>query len=203
MGIKSYSIESIYKKKYFLNQYENLPTDLKEMIDFTIQENLKSNPELRLYGGLSIIKPKQTNFWVLSWSDIIELKDAISESNILAAFKIIYAINEKQFKRIELFNGLAVYKFIIESVKEIIKIENQELAHELSIEEKDAGAEKMQEFGYSATLDGLTNGDLRLYDEYLNMPYSKIFRKMCLDKTRYDINKQFQENASRKNKAHH
>ena len=182
-----------------LAEYPLLPIEAKEIVDYTIKETLRGNPELRVKG--KVIKPKQINFWFLTWSDIILLRLAIADQNMLDVLSIVFQIGKKEFIKLELFNAYAAYTWIVNQFKTIIDTEIEQLASELSEEEKDAGAEDLQEFGYTVALDGLAKGDLLKYDDYLMLPYSKVFRKMCLDKTKYDINKQLQENASRKYQA--
>jgi hypothetical protein len=202
MGFKQNSI-TIFKNRLKLSDYSTLTIEAKEVIDYTIAESLKANSLLRLGGFLksNVIKPKKDNLWFLSWSDIIELRIAIAEENIFKTIKIVFAIDENEFSKLEMFNAFSVYKWIAGQYAEIVKIELQELSGEMSDEEKAAGAEELQEFGYSLPLDGIAKGDLLKYDEYLKLPYVKVFRKMCMDKKRYDINKTMQENASRKSKG--
>jgi len=199
MGNQQNSI-ALFKNRLKLSDYSALTLESKEVVDYTISESLKSNSIIRLYGGLITKKPKKDNLWFLPWSDIIELKMAIAEENIFEVLKIVFDIDKKEFSRLEMFNAFSVYKWVAEQCAEIIKIEIQELASEMSDEEKEAGAEELQEFGYSLVLDGMTKGNLLDYDKWLKLPYVKVFRKMCMDKKRYDINKTMQENASRKSK---
>lgn len=201
MGFKSHSIENVLNNRPRLIEYSSLSIEVKELVDFTVQESLKPNPELRLKSVLTkIVKPKQMNLWFLSWSDIIELRMAVSEKKMFEVLNIVFDINENDFARLDLFNAFSVYKWIIEQFKAIVEIELQELSSEPTPEEIEAGIEELQEFGYSVALDGIAKGDLLKYDDYLKLPYVKIFRKMCMDKKRHDINKQMQENASTKSK---
>ena len=200
MGSQQNSL-TLFKKRLKLSDYSALTLESKEIIDYTIAESLKPNSIIRLYGGLITKKPKKDNLWFLSWSDIIELKIAITEENIFEVFRIVFDLNEKEFSRLEMFNAFSAYKWVTQKAVEIMTIEDQELSSEMSDEEKEAGAEELQEFGYSLALDGMANGDLLKYDAYLKLPYVKVFRKMCMDKKRYDINKTLQENARRKSKT--
>ena len=200
MGIKQDSL-TLFKKRLKLSDYSALTLESKEIIDYTIAESLKPNSIIRLYGGLITKKPKKDNLWFLSWSEIIELKIAITEENIFEVFRIVFDLNEKEFSRLEMFNAFSAYKWVTQKAVEIMTLEVQELSSEMSDEEKEAGAEELQEFGYSLALDGMANGDLLKYDAYLKLPYVKVFRKMCMDKKRYDINKTLQENARRKSKS--
>lgn len=202
MGIKQVSINNVFNSRLMLSQYPALSKDVQEFVNYTVLGSLKANNELRVNGlfKYKVIKPKKDNLWFLSWSNIIELRMAIVDENMFEVFKIVFGINEKDFIRLEMFNAFAVYQWVSNQVTDMIKIEFQELTNELSDEEKDAGAEDLQEFGYSLTLDVLTKGNLLKSDAWLNIAYAKIFRKLCIDKKRYDINKTLQENASRKSK---
>jgi hypothetical protein len=199
MGSQQNSI-TLFKNRLKLSDYFSLPLESKEVIDYTVSESLRPNSIIRLYGGLITKKPKKENLWFLSWSDIIELKIAIAGENIFEVFKIVFGLNEKEFSRLEMFNAFSAYKWVAEKIVEIMNIEIQELSSEMSDEEKEAGAEELQEFGYSLILDSMTKGNLLVNDDWLKLPYVKVFRKMCMDKKRYDINKTMQENASRKSK---
>ncbi|TDO68837.1 hypothetical protein EV143_11821 [Flavobacterium chryseum] len=185
-----------------LSQYPALPSDVRDFVNYTVLGSLKSNNQLRVNGLFNhkVIKPKKDNLWFLSWSDIIELRMAIVDENMFEVFKIVFGIDQKDFVRLEMFNAFAVYQWVSSQLTDMIKIEFQELSNDLTDEEKEAGAEELQEFGYSLTLDVLTKGDLLKSDDWLSLAYAKIFRKLCIDKKRYDINKTLQENASRKSK---
>lgn len=201
MGLKQYNIETVFKNRPMLAEYSQFPEDVKELVDFTVKESLRANKELRIRSIFpKRIMPKKVNFWDLSWSDIIELRIAVSDRNLYDTLKVVFGISEKQFMHLDLFNAFAVYKWIIDQFKEIVEIEIQELASEPTEAEKEAGIERLQDFGYSVALDGLTKGDLLKNNDYLKLPYSKIFRKLCLDKTRYEINKNLQD-ASRTSKG--
>ena len=200
MGIKQDSLK-LFKSKLKLSDYSSLNIDSRQIVDYTVAKSLKANPVIRLYGGLITKKPKKNDLWFLSWSEIIELKIAITEENIFEVFRIVFDLNEKEFSKLELFNAFSAYKWVTQKAVEIMTLEVQELSSEMSDEEKEAGAEELQEFGYSLVLDGIANGDLLKYDAYLKLPYVKVFRKMCMDKKRYDINKTLQENARRKSKS--
>ena len=161
MGFKSYSVETIFKNRPMLVEYALLPVEVKEVVDYTIQESLKSNSQLRVRGVLpKVVKPKNENLWFLSWSDIIELRLAISEQRMYDVLNIVFGITEKQFALLDLFNAYSAYKWTVEQFKEIVEIEIQELSSEHSQDELEAGVEELHEFGYSVALDGIAKGDL-------------------------------------------
>jgi len=203
MGSFRIGVKDVFKKRVMLVNYPFLTSEAKMLVDYTIKENLKCNNVLRVRGLFRTKKllPKKSTLWSITWNDRIELGLAVGENDIFAMLKIIYGISEKQFKRLELFNAFSAYKFIIEELKEMVRIEAQELEHEYTEEEKEAGVEELQQFSYYNTLDTLTNGNILIQNEWLMLPYSKIFRKMCLDKVRFDINLKMRENANRKIKG--
>ncbi len=204
MGSKSYNVNTIFKNRPGLMDYPSLTPEVKEVVDYTIEHSLKANPVIRLKArrlSTKEVHPKQMNFWDLSWSDIILIRDAIEKKEIFEIFKIVYNLTEIEFVRMDLFNAFASYKWITNQLREISEVEAERLASEYDEEEKAAGAEEMQEFGYSVILDSLAGGDLLKYSKYLKINYTKIFRKMLMEKTRYEINKQMRQNASRKSQT--
>jgi len=202
MGKFKFGIKDIFRKRLMLVHYTELTPEAKELVDYTIKENLKANKVLRVRGfRTKKMLPLKSDLWNITWNDRIELGLAVGENDLFSILKLIYGITESQFNRLELYNAFAVHKFILDELRNMVEIEAQELAHEYTDEEKDAGVEALQEFGYYNTLDTLTNGNILIQNEWLMLPYSKIFRKMCLDKTRYDINLTMRENANRKVKT--
>jgi hypothetical protein len=199
MGEFKFSLKNLFKTRLMLRDYPALSNEARELVDYTIKENLKSNSVLRVRGlRTKYIKPKKSELWFISWSDRIELGIAVDENNIFEILKIVYGINENQFNRLELYNAFAVHKLIVEELKLIVNAEINELHTEPTEEEKEAGVEALQVFSYYNSLDAFTNGNILIQNEWLQLPYSKIFRKMCIDKVRHDINLTMRENANRK-----
>ncbi len=188
----------IKKRTINLKRYAFLSNEDKELIDYTIVNSLKPNPILRV--GWKKRKPKQIDFWKLSGNDIVLLRHHISKHNIRAVHQLLYNISDKEFLKLDVFNCSACFKWACEQIKKINETENQELGDEPSIEDKNAGIERLSEYGYSVWVHQLSNGDITKEDEILKMPYSRIFKKRCLMYTLSDIQKQKQENARRKNK---
>lgn len=203
MGIKPNNINNIFIKRPKVKDYLNLKPEVKELVDYTVSQSLKANPILRKKGFLHTkkITAKQPDFWFLSWSDLVELREAVAEKNMTEALNIVFGIDENDFLSLEIFNAFAAYKWVVEQLTEIAKIESQELGHELTQDEKDAGVEALQEFGYTVAVDSLAKGNLLKYDSILKKPYAIIFRKMCLDKINNEIKKNLYENANRKSRG--
>lgn len=198
MGKKSDSISSVFNdvpsiKDYFLMQDKD-----KGYIDFIIKNALKPNSILRI--NKMELQPKKNDFWDLSWGDLIELRELVKEKNISKVIEILYQVKEFNFYKLEVFNCFSVYKWVVEQLNEISKIEAQELSSEPTIEEIEAGVEMLNEFGYTVSIDILANGNILEYDRILSKPYHVIFKKLCLNKTKNEIQKNYIDNVSRKNK---
>ena len=195
MGFKSYNIDTVFSRKIKMYEYNIIPNDVRTLINYTIANNLKPNPVLRL--GRKNIQPKGETLWYLSWDAIIQLRSALVDNDLVKSIELVYGLNKKQFTQLEIFNAYAAYLWIVIEFKNMIETEIEQLSFELDEDEKNAGTEDLQDFGYAVALDGLAGGDILKYDQYLRLPYTKVFRKLCMDKTRYEINKNMQKNASR------
>lgn len=185
-------------KNVRLIDYAHLKPKVKELVDYTVENSVKENPILKV--GRKKVKPKQFDFWQLSWNDIVLLRHHLKDNDIEACLKLIYSISDSDFIKLQIFNCSACYKWIASKIKEINEIENANLGEEPSEEDKAAGVEKLEPFGFSVSLEQLTKGDSTKEDYYLNQPYAKIFKKRCLQKTLTDIQIQKNKNASSKTK---
>ncbi len=203
MGRKSYNLETVLYNRPTLEDYPALLPDVKELVDYTVQECLKANPVLRLkrFAMTKYINPNKIDLWDLPWSDIIELRIAITGQNIEEVFRIIYGIGIKDFPKLDVFNAFAAYKWIVEEFGKVAELEVQELSSNSTEEEIEAGSEELQRFGVTVVLDSLTKGKIPKRKKYLRIQYKIIFEKLCLDKTKMDIRKTMAANASRKAKA--
>lgn len=204
MGRKSFSVEKIFKKRPKIKDYATLEPEVKEYVDRLIKTSIKANHILRLkedFITTKNIKPKKLDFWQMKWSDIITLKNAVKETNITVCMGVVYGINELQFLSLDVFNCFSCYKWVVDSLREVNDIEARELGTEISEEEKNAGVEMLEEFGYAVTLDVLSKGDILKHNKLLEKPYSIIFRQMCLNATNSQIRKNHQENVNRKAKS--
>lgn len=185
------------KRVVTLKTYALIKNDEKEFIDYVLKNSLKPNSTLRI--GRKKLKPKQLNFWKLSWNDIILVRHHVSNKNMQAVHKLIYGITDKQFIKLDVFNCAACYKWVVNQVRMINEIESNELDSEMSSEDKAAGAERLGQYGFNVSLRGFRGDDITKDKELLQTPYEKIFKEICIRDTISDINQQKAENARRKN----
>lgn len=198
MGRQSYSIDTIFDNRPTVETYSQLDEEVKAFVDDVIKDSIKPNKVLRLNG--KELQPKQDDFWQLTWSDIIELREEVKDMNMVEAMKIVYGVSDKDFSHLDIFNCFAVYKWMTEQLKGIGEIELQELGHEPTMEEKNAGVESLNEFGYALSLKSLTKGDKTKDAYYLGLTYAEIFREMCMDKRISEVQQNMIKNARRKTK---
>lgn len=201
MGFKPYSLvkEWFLKRTIKIKHYPGLDDQEKFFVDYTIKNSLKANSILRV--GRAKRGPKESDFWQLSWNDIILLRMHLGDTDLKAILELMYRVSDKEFANLNLLNASAVYKYVAECIDAINRIEKEQLDDEPSSEEKDAGVDQLNDFDYSVSLDVLAAGDILKYDELLAKPYSVIFRKLCLNKVKGEIQRNYNEIVSRKAKT--
>ncbi len=171
--------------KLKVKDYSNLKKDNREAVDYVISYGLKDNKVLRL--KRKQIKPKYNSLFDLQWQQIIDLKNFVIQNNILAVLSMLYGINEKQFVNLNLFNCFAVYQTVLKEVENLLELEKNELYSEPTSKEKRAGIDRLSNFEHFPVLDALADGDPTKYDQILKLPYSVIFTKQALNKTKNEI----------------
>lgn len=200
MGFKPYRIakEWLLKRSIRIKHYESLDGEDREFVDYTIKHSLRPNPRLRV--GRKKLKPKHFDLWASSWSDMILTWKYLEENNIQEVLKLHYGLREQDFISLNIFNALAVYKWVAEKVKEINDVMQAELGDEPSNDEKAAGVDEFKRYDYLPTLKKLCNNDRTKYEWMLNQPFSWIFREISLLNTETEYQRNYQEVVSRKTK---
>lgn len=199
MGRKQKRITNVLTDSPTIKEYIFFEGEQRALIEYTIENSLKANHMLLINDKL--VQPRQTDLWFLSWSDLIELKEKVEAGNLLECLKITHGIKDEDFQNVRVLNAFSVYKWVVESIKSISTLEAQELSYEPTEEEKNAGIDELSIFGHSVSVDALASGNILQYEALLNTPYATIFQKLCLEKTKTQINKNFIDNARRKVKA--
>lgn len=194
---------NIFKYRPTLGSYFDLDHEQKELLEYTVKNNLISTCEIRVrkFFKVKTLKPKQTNLWLLTWNDVILLRKYLEQNDLFSFLKLMYGLNEKAIVKLDAFNSLAAWKWLNEEMKKMNEIEVQELEEDVPDELKNAGIEEMERFNYEPVVDKLAGGDITRYDEFLKLPYAKIFRKLVMEKVIREINQNYKENVSRKAKA--
>lgn len=195
---RKHSLKTIFKRVPSIAEYGLLPKPLKDFVDDIITDSLKTNPVARVKGKNR--KPKQVDFWQLSWNDMLELQEAVMQMHLETVFYLVYGLTENEFLQLPVFNAFACYKWIKEQLTEIAKTEADILGGEPTADEKNAGVEELSQFGYANNLDMIAGGDVLKYDDILMKPYAVIFRKLYMEQVKQEIQQKYLENVSRKTK---
>ena len=188
---------NFFQKRPRLFDYATMKAEVRELVDYTIANHLAPNPVIRMRFGTR--KPKVDSLWMLSWSDLIELRKALAENQLADLFKILYGISEKRLAQLDLFNCFAAYHWAINELKQIHDAEIERLQDDPSDDEKEAGVEELYEYGHYPALDNLAKGNALVYDNWLRLPYAVVFQKLAKDKLIADINEKYHAIISRKN----
>lgn len=183
-------------EQYLVRDYELFDKDKKESIDHILANYIKSNPIIRI--TWKEVKPKQTDFWELTFDEIIRLKEAFQNNEFESAIKICYDITDHQISTAKLFSIFSAYKWIQEELTKILEVEKREFGREYTIEEINAGVKDFDRFGFSIIIDKVSELFKKDEDEVLEYPYHKVFHKLALDNQKNKYINKLQENANRK-----
>lgn len=185
-----------------LGEYLQLSDADKSVYDLLLKsvEPDRKGIRVKFDGRFIMIKPKHYDLWDFSYSDMIELKKALSEQDGIELttelIQIVYSLNVRSklmdINVLDVFTGL---KWVVEELKDIIMIEHSELSCVPDEKEKAAGIEELIRFEHYPTIKSLCSSLNKSKDEVLRMPYSEIFLELCYNKTIGEINKRLVKNV--------
>lgn len=176
--------EITVKEYYGLNK---LKRSLYDVLMKTVKRS--KNIRVKISDMFIPIQPKHYDLWDFTYSDILELKEAMTLKDgelIKECVRIVYGVQKVQDINIL---DLQNVNWIYEEFKELVEVETNELKQEYSEKEKAAGVEELERFGHFPSVDNLAKGDLLEHDKILQLPYHKVFVKLNYDKTLGQITK--------------
>ncbi len=185
MGKQQNGIMEIIDNWPTVEKYINTTIKERNLIDGIVKNASKPNKVLRV--GNKDVLPMFEDFWQMPWGKLIEVRELQKTNDLFQMLNYLWGITEKEFLSLDVFNAFASYKWVTDQLTEIANLEIQELSHDFTQKEKDAGIERLQRFGHYPSLNSLTGGDITKEDEILEIPYQRIFMKFCLNKTNHDI----------------
>ncbi len=198
MGSKSYSLNSIFKKRIKVKDYFDLSDAAKVEIQFVIKYGLRSERILKV--GRRKKRPITSNFFELEWGELLEIQTSVKSGKVRNVLKLVYGIDDKRFYNLELYNCFAAYQFVVSRLQGLARIVRHELASELTPAQKAAGFERLNRFEGYPDLDFLARGDILKYEALLKQPYSIVFRKLVFEKVKNDIERDYLHYVGRKAK---
>lgn len=105
---------------------------------------------------------------------------------------------KKHIANMPLFNLEQARLFIKEEIKKIIRLESENLGHQASNEEQQAGIEKFSKYRAFLQFDNLANGDITRHSEVRKQKYSLCFAKLMLDADRAEFEKELHKIRSKR-----
>lgn len=143
------------------------------------------------------VEPKYKSLWDFSWSDITAIRNYISNGDILNPLCIVFQFKEEKLLTALFFNCISAFKWIVEELERIGKVEELKLKNEPSQKEIDAGIEELNKYKELITLDMLTNGDPTKEEFFLSKSYREIFMRVCMHTDKNKFQQKLIDNASR------
>lgn len=172
---------------------EYLLTKDKTLIDVVLQNVEPKKMISSKYKGKYYEKePRVDDLFFLEWKWIIEIKKNLAVSNINAVKEILQAIypidTDEQFYNCSVFDVFAAYAWVIQEIENIYQAENTKLYKKPSQKQLNAGIEEFDQLDDVPVIDSIANGDARIWNDVLELPYGQILRKMLLTKIQNEYN---------------
>jgi hypothetical protein len=165
--------------KITYGQYNGMGVYDRKPYDAVIEALVPKGRELAAKIGdeFYYLAPKVQTLWELSFSEVVELRTAVSElagDGLMSEIaRIMYGATD--LKCIELFS-LKNLAWVIEALAELDAIEAAEFAG------SDPGVDMsgLERFGQLPAIDSIAGGDVLKYAEVLKLNYGKVFQHVCL-----------------------
>lgn len=168
MDLYNYKIINFLTESFDID-YEYYVSVLKALepknilLDKTMQE-LREQPYKHIISIENLLKQVQ--------------KNPVKEIEVLS---IAFQIPTEEIEQVGIIEFHQALKFLLDSYKKLIEVENKLLHYEPENEEIEAGIESLTKFGRMASVDTLAGGDILKHSLIIDMPYSKVFTKMYLE----------------------
>ena len=157
---------------------------------------LKERSSLKV--GRRFVKPKAISFWMLSWGDLIDIREAFVAGDIGKVIEKVYGVSSRDLGRVKEIDILGVQKWILGRLNEVIEVEN--VRFRVSQANPQGFRADFKTFEYQ--LDELSGSDVLKYEELLKKPYVVIFKQLCINHERrmneQNYIKNMNKNVSRK-----
>lgn len=172
---------------------EYLLTEDKSLVDVVLQNlSPKKMISLNYKGQYFTIKPKVNDLFFLQWKWIIKIKKSLTESNLKAVKELIQAVfpisTDEQFYNCSIFDVFAAYTWVVEEVEKIYQAEKMKLYKKPTQKQIAAGIEDFDQLDDVPVVDSIAGGDIRKWNEVLELPYGQVLRKMLLNKIQNEYN---------------
>lgn len=127
----------------------------------------------------------------LAFKDVVMLKRLRQKDQITSMVQGVFDITDEDIVKMEILTFFPLLNHILMGLDEIQKMEEMNLMSETEGELLAAGVDRMERYGELALIDQLAGGDFLKWGEVECEPYIKVFTKLCMEKDRSDIQKNY------------
>lgn len=172
---------------------EYLLTQDKELIDIVLQ-NVKPKKLIsaRYCGKDFKREPMIADLFEIKYKWIIRMKEQLNSPTLAAVKDVLASVydirTEEQFYSCSVFDVFAAYAWIVEEVKNLYEVEKQKLFKKPTQKQIAAGIEEFDQLDDIPVIDALAGGDVRRWNEILELPYGQVLRKLLLNKIQNEYN---------------
>lgn len=170
-----------------VKNFNTLSKPERDHVLYITENFLKSNPIIRI--GKTEFIPYTDDFWTITLNEMITLKTFIENQDFIEVLKMVYELDVDDINKLNVFNCFSAYKFVVDEIKAIQKIEEERLGSKPNAKAVAAGIENFSEYGHYNTIRRLTKGDKTKESYYLNLPFNEIFIELCYQSTEYNYQK--------------
>ncbi len=180
-------------KKITLKTYTLLSKERQKPYD-TLVSITKGRTVIDYYTGKDweSREPKHSELWDFSWSDVMEIKQAVQGNDVAELARLIYGI--PKVENVNVIDVFTSFHWIAEAVEQMLKTELQELSSD------DANSDlykPLQRFGEFPLILSIMETLKVTKVQALALPYHEVFMTLCYQKTVSEIEKEKIKNDSR------
>lgn len=180
-------------------QYALCTPEELEYLEYVQNEISIPNPILRVpyrVFWIKELKPKYEELWYMPWGEMELMKLDLSEGNLYEAMNYIWPVSKRIFNALEITNVMSCMAWVKSELEKIQEVETERLNVKLTDEQKEAGAERLSEFGYYNALRSI-QPDITKHEETMKLPYNVIFRELLVSSIEKQVKSKYDEIITR------
>lgn len=176
------AIENIKVKAFF-----ELPTEVL-LSQYCVLRMLKQK---NTHGNISVKSVE-----LLPYGLVVNLRKVYIEQTaelIITAIEEVFKIDAPEQMKMDILDYFPLVNFILAGTEKIVEMEKRMLQTPSKPELEAAGVEDLQKYGELITIDNLSGGDILRHHEIEQLPWRKVFTKLCLEKDKAEVQERYAE----------
>ena len=162
---------------------------------FTILTSLKPKPELHGVNLTPITEQPYKN--IITIENLLKRVPERPYSKIEIA-AVLFNIDTDIIDEVGIVEFYAAFNEIHNQYTALVERENRYLSYDPEPEEIEAGMESFQKFGRLMTVDAIAKGDLLKHEQVINLPYSRVFTKLYMERERSEFQRRYHQIKQRR-----